>query len=102
MFGHTPGDDETITFSFGSLVDKIKKNLTASASAFGGRKSANAGLAASPPPGSLPKQSLAAASKATSVQRMQAMSDGEPLICSYRHSRLHSIDEHMLVPRAYC
>ncbi|CAL8465412.1 g4948 [Coccomyxa elongata] len=69
------GDDETITFSFGSLVDKIKKNLTASASAFGGRKSSNAGLAAPPPPGALPKQSLTAASIAASVQRMQAMSD---------------------------
>ncbi len=77
------GEDETITFSFGSLVDKLKRKLTASASPFSGRKTSNAGLAAAPPPAPMPKTGLSAPSKGPSVQRMQAMSDGERPACTF-------------------
>lgn len=71
------GDDNTVTFSFGSLVEKIKKGLTASAVSLRGGKSSNAGLSVPPAPIYLPKNGLSVTSKGNASQRMQAMSDGK-------------------------
>ncbi len=87
------GDDDTVTFSFGTLVDKIKNNLSPQAfSSSGGRAKAgsSAGLAARPGGAQLPKGSLSTAGKGSSMQRsrsrMQAVPKGE----SHSHSSTHS------------
>lgn len=86
------GDDNTVTFSFGALVEKIKNNL--SAQAFGGNGScsmtgSSAGLSAQPKAAQLPKSSLSSAGKGPTVlritSRMQAMTNGEP------QQALHSV-----------
>lgn len=78
------GDDDTVTFSFGALVEKIKNDL--SAQAFGGngsrsRTDSSAGLSAQPKAAQLPRSSLSSAGKSPSIQRiasrMQAMKRGE-------------------------
>jgi hypothetical protein len=84
------GDDNTVTFSFGALVEKIKNNL--SAQAFGGSGSrsktgSSAGLSALPKAAQLPKSSLSSAVKGPTVlritSRMQAMTNGEPQQASH-------------------
>ncbi len=70
------GDDNTVTFSFGSLVDKIKRGLTASAATLRSPRSSNAGLTAQPASSYLPKSGLSSPTKSSTTQRRQAMSDG--------------------------
>ena len=72
---HSAGDDNTVTFSFGALVDKIKKNLSPQAFGSGsghGRAGSSAGLAAQPGAAQLPKGSLSSAGKGPSIQRSRS------------------------------
>ena len=78
------GDDDTVTFSFGALVDKIKNNLSPQAFRSNGSRSrvgSSAGLATRPGAAQLPRGSLSTAGKGSSIQRsrsrMQAVPKGE-------------------------
>ena len=73
-----------MTFSFGALVEDIKKNLSAQAMDGNGRRSRadrSARLSAQPQAAQLPRSSLSSAGKGPFIQRVsprrQAMSDGE-------------------------
>ena len=97
---HSAGDDDTVTFSFGALVDKIKENLSPQAlsrSANGSRRRGErgAGLSTQPRAAQLSGSSLSSAGKGSSIQRirsrMQALPKGE----SAQHQAFvgwHSVD----------
>ena len=91
------GDDDTVTFSFGTLVDKIKNNLSPQAFSGNGSRSragSSAGLAARPGAAQLPRGSLSPAGEGSSMQRsrsrMQAVPKGEPHLQDSIYSRASS------------
>ncbi len=97
---HSAGDDDTVTFSFGALVDKIKENLSPQAisgKANGSRSRGErgAGLSAQPRAAQLPRSSLSSAGKGSSIQRMLSRMQALPKGESAQHQAFvgwHSVD----------